>query len=101
MNKKITLSKDADSLLIKCDGAEKSIIITDSNKSINAKELYDLLNYHSGDCYSIDRNAIPEDDDIVIPVIDLLSSIVKQVNELPLVNSKVNEDMKKLEVKED
>lgn len=99
MNKKITLSKNVDNLLIKCDGSEKSIIINDTSKSINAKELYDLLNYQSGDKYSIDRNAISEDDDIVNPVIDLLNNIIKQVNELPLVNTEVNKDLKKVEVK--
>lgn len=100
MNKTITLSKNADGLLIKCGGSEKSIIINDSCKSINAKELYDLLNYQSGDKYYINRNAISEDDDIVNPVIDLLSNIIKQVNELPLVNAEVNKDLKKVEIKE-
>ena len=75
--KKITISGDADQFVIECTDTDKPITINRQHKQINAKEIYDLLNYKSGDIYEVSNS---------------------QINELPSTDDKCTDDLAEFDI---
>ena len=96
--KKITISGDADQFVIECTDTHKPITINRQHKQINAKEIYDLLNYKSGDIYEVSNQTQKSDEDIVLPIVRFFEKLVSQINELPSTDDKCTDDLAEFDI---
>lgn len=78
MSKNILLTlKNNNDILISVNG-ENKLTISESNRTLNASSIYELLDYHYGDTYEVSiMNEKHSDDKVVCILKELLEEITK------------------------
>lgn len=94
MTKIITVNaENAEMLVIKCDNSDQEITISRDNMQIQALEVYNMLNYSSGDKYELRKKGDSFNKDALEQLYQLLDEIITELNELPSVNDEVTNDL--------
>ena len=92
--KKIVISENENEYIIECDN--NKIIISSDNNELSAKNLYDILDYKSGDKYEVLKKYGEENIDILDPIYEMLVLVVNKINEIEVIEQAVDRDLKEL-----
>ncbi len=93
MDKEIIMQLDeTEKIHIHCEGRKIDI----NDNTISAQEIYELLDYQSGNSYSITTEVIGKRVDVFNPIKVMFDQIVSDINKLKNVSDQVQADLEEL-----
>ena len=97
MIKTITVKLDLDnSIKLICENRTHEI----KDNSISSLEIFQILNYSSGDTYEVVFDEQGNKTEIAIPIKEMMERVVVEVNQIELVEDLVTQDIAELEEEE-
>ncbi len=87
----IVISENETGYVLECNN--RKVIVSREKNELSAKELYNLLDYKSGDKYDIKKNYGEENKDILDLIFDMLFQIVEKINLIETVEKSVDDDI--------